>query len=146
MVLQVVELLIRKLESEPSFHRKVDLFFLVDSITQCSHNQKGCFLLLNKDSINLALSTLIYILEYQRISFILFQKSTIMTVAMVMFLISPPPPFRYCWSFVCPYRARGLTTPCWCCCSTRSECPGKSSSMFKGYFPFYVTVELLCFH
>ncbi|XP_073266514.1 ENHANCER OF AG-4 protein 2 [Populus alba] len=37
----VVELLIRKLESEPSFHRKVDLFFLVDSITQCSHNQKG---------------------------------------------------------------------------------------------------------
>lgn len=38
---QVVELLIRKLESEPSYHRKVDLFFLVDSITQCSHNQKG---------------------------------------------------------------------------------------------------------
>ncbi|KAL7163115.1 hypothetical protein ACSBR2_039250 [Camellia fascicularis] len=38
---EVVELLIRKLESEPSFHRKVDLFFLVDSITQCSHNHKG---------------------------------------------------------------------------------------------------------
>ncbi|GAV60995.1 PWWP domain-containing protein [Cephalotus follicularis] len=38
---EVVELLIRKLESEPSSHRKVDLFFLVDSITQCSHNQKG---------------------------------------------------------------------------------------------------------
>ncbi|KAF9682035.1 hypothetical protein SADUNF_Sadunf05G0066300 [Salix dunnii] len=38
---EVVELLIRKLESEPSFHRKVDIFFLVDSITQCSHNQKG---------------------------------------------------------------------------------------------------------
>ncbi|KOM46097.1 hypothetical protein LR48_Vigan06g140300 [Vigna angularis] len=38
---EVVELLIRKLESETSFHRKVDLFFLVDSITQCSHNQKG---------------------------------------------------------------------------------------------------------
>ncbi|KAI4328647.1 hypothetical protein L6164_020983 [Bauhinia variegata] len=38
---EVVELLIRKLESESSFHRKVDLFFLVDSITQCSHNQKG---------------------------------------------------------------------------------------------------------
>uniref|UniRef100_A0A2P2MEN0 ENHANCER OF AG-4 protein 2 n=1 Tax=Rhizophora mucronata TaxID=61149 RepID=A0A2P2MEN0_RHIMU len=38
---EVVELLIQKLESEPSFHRKVDLFFLVDSITQCSHNQKG---------------------------------------------------------------------------------------------------------
>ncbi|CAI8617196.1 unnamed protein product [Vicia faba] len=38
---EVVELLIRKLESEASFHRKVDLFFLVDSITQCSHSQKG---------------------------------------------------------------------------------------------------------
>lgn len=39
--MQVVELLIRKLGSESSCHRKVDLFFLVDSITQCSHNQKG---------------------------------------------------------------------------------------------------------
>ncbi|CDP11018.1 unnamed protein product [Coffea canephora] len=38
---EVVELLIRKLESESSFHRKVDLFFLVDSITQCSHSHKG---------------------------------------------------------------------------------------------------------
>ncbi|KAJ9189391.1 hypothetical protein P3X46_000694 [Hevea brasiliensis] len=38
---EVVELLIRKLETEASFHRKVDLFFLVDSITQCSHNHKG---------------------------------------------------------------------------------------------------------
>ncbi|KAG2284286.1 hypothetical protein Bca52824_055506 [Brassica carinata] len=38
---EVVELLIRKLENEPHLHRKVDLFFLVDSITQCSHNQKG---------------------------------------------------------------------------------------------------------
>ncbi|CAI0416310.1 unnamed protein product [Linum tenue] len=38
---EVVELLIRKLESEPSSHRKVDLFFLVDSITQCSSHQKG---------------------------------------------------------------------------------------------------------
>nr|CAD1821118.1 unnamed protein product [Ananas comosus var. bracteatus] len=38
---EIVELLIRKLEGEPSFHRRVDLFFLVDSITQCSHAQKG---------------------------------------------------------------------------------------------------------
>ncbi|XP_021735420.1 ENHANCER OF AG-4 protein 2-like isoform X2 [Chenopodium quinoa] len=38
---EVVELLIRKLENEPNFHRRVDLFFLVDSITQCSHSQKG---------------------------------------------------------------------------------------------------------
>ncbi|CAL9042653.1 unnamed protein product [Musa banksii] len=38
---EIVELLIQKLETEPSFHRRVDLFFLVDSITQCSHTQKG---------------------------------------------------------------------------------------------------------
>ncbi|KAK4757971.1 hypothetical protein SAY87_019272 [Trapa incisa] len=38
---EVVELLIRKLEDETSLHRKVNLFFLVDSITQCSHSQKG---------------------------------------------------------------------------------------------------------
>ncbi|KAF5177661.1 Enhancer of ag-4 protein [Thalictrum thalictroides] len=38
---EVVELLIRKLETEASYHRRVDLFFLVDSITQCSHSQKG---------------------------------------------------------------------------------------------------------
>ncbi|EPS67443.1 hypothetical protein M569_07331, partial [Genlisea aurea] len=38
---EVVELLIRKLENESSYHRKVDLFFLVDSITQCSHSQRG---------------------------------------------------------------------------------------------------------
>ncbi|XP_068639685.1 ENHANCER OF AG-4 protein 2 [Aristolochia californica] len=38
---EVVELLVQKLENEPSYHRRVDLFFLVDSITQCSHSQKG---------------------------------------------------------------------------------------------------------
>ncbi|CAA2978594.1 Hypothetical predicted protein [Olea europaea subsp. europaea] len=38
---EVVELLTQKLENELSFHRRVDLFFLVDSITQCSHGQKG---------------------------------------------------------------------------------------------------------
>ncbi|WOH07477.1 hypothetical protein DCAR_0726907 [Daucus carota subsp. sativus] len=38
---EVVELLIHKLETESSLHRKIDLFFLVDSITQCSHSQKG---------------------------------------------------------------------------------------------------------
>ncbi|KAL9681001.1 hypothetical protein QQ045_012782 [Rhodiola kirilowii] len=38
---EVVELLIRKLENEPNLHHRVDLFFLVDSIMQCSHNQKG---------------------------------------------------------------------------------------------------------
>ncbi|KAI3812328.1 hypothetical protein L1987_17035 [Smallanthus sonchifolius] len=38
---EVVELLTRKLENESSFHRRVDIFFLVDSITQCSHSQKG---------------------------------------------------------------------------------------------------------
>ncbi|CAM8945492.1 unnamed protein product [Rhodiola kirilowii] len=38
---EVVELLIRKLENEPNLHHRVDLFFLVDSIMQCSHNEKG---------------------------------------------------------------------------------------------------------
>ncbi|KAK9076295.1 hypothetical protein SSX86_004628 [Deinandra increscens subsp. villosa] len=38
---EVVELLTRKLENESSLHRRVDLFFLLDSITQCSHSQKG---------------------------------------------------------------------------------------------------------
>ncbi|KAK9139619.1 hypothetical protein Scep_009300 [Stephania cephalantha] len=37
---EVVEILARYLESEPSLHRRVDLFFLVDSITQCSRSQK----------------------------------------------------------------------------------------------------------
>ncbi|KAL6856992.1 hypothetical protein ACP4OV_018374 [Aristida adscensionis] len=38
---EVVELLIKKLQSEPNLHRRIDLLFLVDSITQCSHSQKG---------------------------------------------------------------------------------------------------------
>uniref|UniRef100_A0A0D9X3C6 CID domain-containing protein n=1 Tax=Leersia perrieri TaxID=77586 RepID=A0A0D9X3C6_9ORYZ len=38
---EIVELLVLKLESEPNLHRRIDLLFLVDSITQCSHSQKG---------------------------------------------------------------------------------------------------------
>eukprot|EP00252_Welwitschia_mirabilis_P015081 TRINITY_DN3321_c0_g1_i1.p1 TRINITY_DN3321_c0_g1~~TRINITY_DN3321_c0_g1_i1.p1 ORF type:complete len:1355 (-),score=337.62 TRINITY_DN3321_c0_g1_i1:448-4038(-) len=38
---EVIDLLVRKLECEQSYRRKVDLFFLVDSITQLSHSQKG---------------------------------------------------------------------------------------------------------
>jgi len=38
---EIVELLIQKLESEPNLHRRIDLLFLVDSITQCSHSQRG---------------------------------------------------------------------------------------------------------
>nr|XP_023886611.1 protein HUA2-LIKE 3 isoform X1 [Quercus suber] len=38
---KVVEILVRNLETESSLHRRVDLFFLVDSITQCSRNLKG---------------------------------------------------------------------------------------------------------
>ncbi|PSS06395.1 Protein HUA2-LIKE like [Actinidia chinensis var. chinensis] len=37
---KVVELLVRVLESETRLHRRVDLFFLVDSITQCSRGLK----------------------------------------------------------------------------------------------------------
>ncbi|PIN18176.1 hypothetical protein CDL12_09144 [Handroanthus impetiginosus] len=38
---KVVEIIARNLESESSLHKKVDLFFLVDSITQCSRGMKG---------------------------------------------------------------------------------------------------------
>ncbi|KAE8664874.1 Tudor/PWWP/MBT domain-containing protein, putative isoform 2 [Hibiscus syriacus] len=38
---KVVEIITRNLESESSLHRRVDLFFLVDSITQCSRSLKG---------------------------------------------------------------------------------------------------------
>ncbi|KAF3436329.1 hypothetical protein FNV43_RR23421 [Rhamnella rubrinervis] len=38
---KVVEILARTLESESSLHRRVDLFFLVDSIMQCSRGLKG---------------------------------------------------------------------------------------------------------
>lgn len=36
-----MEILARNLESESSPRKKVDLFFLVDSITQCSGGMKG---------------------------------------------------------------------------------------------------------
>lgn len=38
---EVIEILLRHLERESSFHKRVDLFFLVDSITQSSRSQKG---------------------------------------------------------------------------------------------------------
>ncbi|TKW08018.1 hypothetical protein SEVIR_6G001100v4 [Setaria viridis] len=38
---EIVELLVQKLEREPNLHRRIDLLFLVDSITQCSHSQRG---------------------------------------------------------------------------------------------------------
>ncbi|KAK6260122.1 hypothetical protein SCA6_014596 [Theobroma cacao] len=38
---KVVEIVTRNLERESSLHRRVDLFFLVDSITQCSRGLKG---------------------------------------------------------------------------------------------------------
>ncbi|KAL1565409.1 RPR [Salvia divinorum] len=48
---EVVELLIQKLENEPSLHRRVDLFFLVDSITQCSHTQRGASYVSNVQAV-----------------------------------------------------------------------------------------------
>ena len=32
----MMEILVQRLETESSLHRRVDLFFLVDSIAQCS--------------------------------------------------------------------------------------------------------------
>jgi hypothetical protein len=40
-VLQVMEILAHNLETESSLHRRVDLFFLVDSIAQFSRGLKG---------------------------------------------------------------------------------------------------------
>jgi hypothetical protein len=40
-VLQVMEILANNLETESSLHRRVDLFFLVDSIAQFSRGLKG---------------------------------------------------------------------------------------------------------
>lgn len=37
----MVEILAHSLETESSLHRRVDLFFLVDSIAQCSRGLKG---------------------------------------------------------------------------------------------------------
>jgi hypothetical protein len=42
--LQIVEIILLKLEIEPSFHRRVDFWFLLDSVTQVAHTQKGGFL------------------------------------------------------------------------------------------------------
>ncbi|GAU31525.1 hypothetical protein TSUD_333010 [Trifolium subterraneum] len=39
--IRVVESLVRSLECESSLRRRVDLFFLVDSIAQCSRGSKG---------------------------------------------------------------------------------------------------------
>ncbi|KAL5561638.1 hypothetical protein UlMin_031385 [Ulmus minor] len=38
---KVVDIIVRCLETESSLHRRVDLFFLVDSISQCSRGLKG---------------------------------------------------------------------------------------------------------
>lgn len=40
-VFQVMDILAHNLESESSLHRRVDLFFLVDSIAQFSRGLKG---------------------------------------------------------------------------------------------------------
>lgn len=53
-LMQVVELLVRKLENEPNLHHRVNLFFLVDSIMQRSHSQKGIlFIFFERASLRL---------------------------------------------------------------------------------------------
>lgn len=52
-VFQVMEILAHCLEMESSMHRRVDLFFLVDSIAQFSRGLKGdvfdvCYTILTK--------------------------------------------------------------------------------------------------
>ncbi|XP_072974602.1 protein HUA2-LIKE 3-like [Typha angustifolia] len=38
---EVVDILLENVERETNFYKRVDIFFLVDSITQCSRSQKG---------------------------------------------------------------------------------------------------------
>lgn len=38
---QAIDIIVEHLEKESNLYKRVDLFFLVDSITQCSRNQKG---------------------------------------------------------------------------------------------------------
>ncbi|EFJ24978.1 hypothetical protein SELMODRAFT_414202 [Selaginella moellendorffii] len=38
---QAIDIIARRLETEKSFHRRIDLFLAIDSIAQWSHNQKG---------------------------------------------------------------------------------------------------------
>lgn len=38
-----MEIIVLKLENEASFHRRVDFWFLLDSVTQVAHSQKGEF-------------------------------------------------------------------------------------------------------
>ncbi|XP_062215550.1 protein HUA2-LIKE 2-like [Phragmites australis] len=38
---EVIDIIVEHLENESNLYKRVDLFFLVDSITQCSRNQKG---------------------------------------------------------------------------------------------------------
>ncbi|XWS46789.1 hypothetical protein CRYUN_Cryun14cG0098300 [Craigia yunnanensis] len=57
---KVVEIVARNLERESSLHRRVDLFFLVDSITQCSRGLKGDVGGIYSSAIQATLSRLLY--------------------------------------------------------------------------------------
>ncbi|XVF32624.1 hypothetical protein REPUB_Repub17cG0098300 [Reevesia pubescens] len=57
---KVVEIIARNLELESSLHRRVDLFFLVDSITQCSRGLKGDVGGIYPSAIQVALPRLLY--------------------------------------------------------------------------------------
>ncbi|XVF21811.1 hypothetical protein REPUB_Repub12eG0122100 [Reevesia pubescens] len=57
---KVVEIVARNLERESSLHRRVDLFFLVDSITQCSRGLKGDVGGIYPSAIQVALPRLLF--------------------------------------------------------------------------------------
>lgn len=75
-----MEILVRHLESEASMHKRVDMFFLVDSISQCSRGLKGKVLLFFLDydgfslvHISLVAFTLVFSLKREFIfSFVTF--------------------------------------------------------------------------
>lgn len=120
--MQVVELLIRKLEGEPSFHRKVDLFFLVDSITQCSHNQKGIctwkqlFVIIDIHA-SLSLSHWLWVLDMDFLLKSVINGNYFLSI------------YRHCGSFICSDSSSSIATSSRCCCSTWFWCSWQSSSV-----------------
>jgi hypothetical protein len=64
-----MEIILQRLESEPNFHRRIDLFFLVDSIAQLSASTPGVLPILDECIIYLMFKELFWI------HFVLFLKS-----------------------------------------------------------------------
>lgn len=139
----MVEILARNLENEPSLHRRVDLFFLVDSITQCSRSQKGIEMsLLNSCGIDIycwlafysywvPFATQIYLLYWCKHS---YERACVCS-SIFLTTMSSSDYSKNCrgyWRnilFSCPNSASSSVI---CCCSFWKWCTWKSSAMSQG--------------